>query len=468
MNNSFLKNVDDMFIAAAEHIDLPEGLADKIRFCNATYVTRFGVRLRGKMFTFRGRRATHSIHHSPAKGGIRFAPNVNQDEVEALAALMSYKCALVGLPFGGSKGALQIDPSEWEPHELEKITRRFAQELMRHGFLSPASNVPAPDMGTNEQTMMWIADEYRRHKHEDINGSACVTGKPLDGDGIEGRTEATGRGVQYAIQALFASEAELNGTGFAVDSLSGKRVVIQGFGNVGYHVAKFLSEEDGCLITSVIERDGVIRNEAGLDIEGLKEYFATNRKLDRFAGGAFSTHNDNALEDDCDILIPAALEGVLHERNASKIKAKIIVEAANGPTTSAADAILKREGVVVIPDMYANAGGVIVSYFEWVKNLTHIPFGLMERRYEATGHCRLAQSLETMTGKAFPLSDDKAFTDGPQEIDLVRSGLAEMMSTAFQAISQTKAEGGSDQSLRDAAYQIAIKRIAASYQAIGI
>jgi glutamate dehydrogenase (NAD(P)+) len=290
----------------------------------------------------------------------------------------------------------------------------------------------------------------------------------LDGGGIEGRTEATGRGVQYATQALFASVAELNGTGFAIGSLSGRRVVIQGFGNVGYHVAKFLSEEDGCLITSVIERDGVIRNEAGLDIEGLKEHFATNRKLDRFAGGAFSTHNDNALEDDCDILIPAALEGVLHERNASKIKAKIVVEAANGPTTSAADAILKREGVVVIPDMYANAGGVIVSYFEWVKNLTHIPFGLMERRYEATGHCRLAQSLETMTGKAFPLSDDKAFTDGPQEIDLVRSGLAEMMSTAFQAISQTKAEGGSDQSLRDAAYQIAIKRIAASYQAIGI
>ena len=241
MNNSFLENVDDMFIAAAEHIDLPEGLADKIRFCNATYVTRFGVRLRGKMFTSRGWRATHSTHHSPAKGGIRFAPNVNQDEVEALAALMSYKCALVGLPFGGSKGALQIDPSEWEPHELEKITRRFAQELMRHGFLSLASNVPAPDMGTNEQTMMWIADEYRRHKHEDINGSACVTGKPLDGGGIEGRTEATGRGVQYATQALFASEAELNGTGFAVDSLSGKRVVIQGFGNVGYHVAKFLS-----------------------------------------------------------------------------------------------------------------------------------------------------------------------------------------------------------------------------------
>ncbi len=295
-----------------------------------------------------------------------------------------------------------------------------------------------------------------------------MTGKPLDGGGIEGRNEATGRGVQYATQALFASEVELASTGFAVDSLSGKRVIVQGFGNVGYHAAKFLSKEDGCLITSVIEREGVIRNDAGLDIEGLKSHFTAHGTFEGFEGGTFSIQTDTALEDDCDILIPAALEGVLHAQNASRIKAKIVVEAANGPTTSAADAILRDNGVVVVPDMYANAGGVVVSYFEWVKNLTHIPFGLMERRYEATGHRRLAQSLETMTGKAFPLSDDKAFTDGPQEIDLVRSGLAEMMSSAFQAISQAKAEGGDHQSLRDTAYQIAIKRIAASYQAIGI
>ena len=181
MSSGFLSDVEAMYDSVADQLDLPDGLAEKIKVCNATYVTRFGVRLRGRMVTFRGWRATHSTHNAPAKGGIRYALNVDQNEVEALAALMTYKCALLDLPFGGSKGALEIDPTEWEPHELEKITRRFAQELMRHGFLSSATNVPAPDMGTNQQTMMWIADEYRRHKPDDINGMGCVTGKPVRG-----------------------------------------------------------------------------------------------------------------------------------------------------------------------------------------------------------------------------------------------------------------------------------------------
>jgi len=299
MSGGFLSDVEAMFDSAADALDLPEGLAEKIKVCNATYVTRFGVRLRGRMFTFRGWRATHSTHNAPAKGGIRYALNVDQDEVEALAALMTYKCALLDLPFGGSKGALEIDPTAWEPHELEKITRRFAQELMRHGFLSSATNVPAPDMGTNEQTMMWIADEYRRYKPDDINGMGCVTGKPVGGGGIDGRTEATGRGVQFAIQAFFNSEIDRTHAGFISDSLVGLKVIVQGFGNVGLHAAKFLSQEDRCKITAVIERDGAIRNPDGLDIDALHAHFTSTGGVKGFAGGTYEPNGPSVLEGDC-------------------------------------------------------------------------------------------------------------------------------------------------------------------------
>ncbi|WP_299592862.1 Glu/Leu/Phe/Val dehydrogenase [uncultured Tateyamaria sp.] len=458
-----------MYERAAMYVDMPDGLSDKIKACNATYVTRFGVRLRGRMFTFRGWRATHSTHSGPAKGGLRYAPNVDQDEVEALAALMSYKCALLNLPFGGSKGALEIVPSDWEPHELEKITRRFAQELMRHGFLASATNVPAPDVGTNQQMMMWIADEYRRYKPDDINGMGCVTGKPVEGGGIEGRTEATGRGVQYAIHAFFRSDKDRARAGFETEQLEGCRVIVQGLGNVGSHIARFLSEEDGCRITAVIERDGVVRNADGLDIEALIAHHAATGGVKGFSGGGFDSEGAKALEDECDILIPAALESVIHKGNAENIKARLVVEAANGPITFEADAILERRGVTVLPDMLANAGGVVVSYFEWVKNLTHIPFGLMERRQTDREHHVLARSMEKMTGQAFPPEDKNEFLAARGEIDLVRSGLAEMMHQAFSEVSALAHKNkGKAITLRDAAYQIAIKRIAGAYQAIGL
>lgn len=470
MTQSFLGDVEAMYDRAVAHLDLPDGVAEKIRVCNATYVTRFGVRLRGRMYTFRGWRATHSTHHAPAKGGIRYALHVNQDEVEALAALMTYKCALLDLPFGGSKGALEIDPAAWEPHELEKITRRFAQELMRHGFLSSATNVPAPDMGTNQQTMMWIADEYRRYKPDDINGMACVTGKPVGGGGIEGRTEATGRGVQFAIQAFFKSKIDRQRAGFATETLAGRQVVVQGLGNVGFHAARFLSLEDGCRITAVIERDGVIRNPDGLDIDALRGHLAHTGGVKGFAGGSFSPDGGGALEDPCDILIPAAKESVLHADNATRIKASLIVEAANGPTTFAADRIFQERGITVIPDLFANAGGVVVSYFEWVKNLTHIPFGLMERRYEQRDHRTLARSLEKMTGKSFPTEDQAGFLRVRQEIDLVRSGLEEMIHQAFAEVS-ARANASTNEApitLREAAYQIAVARIGLAYSAMGL
>ncbi|AKS46336.1 glutamate dehydrogenase (NAD(P)+) [Octadecabacter temperatus] len=469
MSAGFLSDVEAMYDRAAVNVDMPDGLSDKIKACNATYVTRFGVRLRGRMFTFRGWRATHSTHSGPAKGGIRYAPNVDQDEVEALAALMSYKCALLNLPFGGSKGALEITPSDWEPFELEKITRRFAQELMRHGFLASATNVPAPDVGTNQQMMMWIADEYRRYKPDDINGMGCVTGKPVEGGGIAGRTEATGRGVQYAIHAFFQSERDRHAAGFESDKLEGQRVIIQGLGNVGCHAAQFLSVDDGCKIIAVIEHDGVVRNADGLDIAALKAHQIATGSIMGFEGGTSDMNGAAALEDACDILIPAALESVIHADNAARIQARLVVEAANGPVTYAADEILRQRGITIIPDMLANAGGVVVSYFEWVKNLTHMPFGLMERRQTDREHRILAHSMEKMTGQSFPSEHKGEFLAERGEIDLVRSGLAEMMHQAFAEVSAHAHQSRDGAvTLRDAAYEIAIKRISGAYQAIGL
>ena len=465
--SAFLEDVDRQFDQAAALIPMPDGMAEKIRVCNATYGVKFGVRLRGRMETFAGWRAVHSTHVSPAKGGIRYAPNVDQEEVEALAALMTYKSSLLGLPFGGSKGGLRVDPNAWEREELERITRRFTQELARHNFLSPSQNVPAPDMGTNELTMVWMADEYRRWSPADINAFACVTGKPLAAGGVEGRVEATGRGVQYAIRELFRNPDDVAPTGLT-PFLAGKSVVMQGLGNVGYHAAKFLSEEDGCRITAVIERDGAVIREDGLPIEALKAHVQENRGVKGFPDAEYVENGASVLTRDCDILIPAAMEAVITADNASEIRAKIVVEAANGPTTFDADQILRNRGVLVMPDLYVNAGGVIVSYFEWVKNLTHIPFGLMERRHHETSHRMLAHSLEAMTGTKFPVDTARTFLDGAREIDLVRSGLDEMMRSAYQDISLARRAEGRDLDMRTAAFMISIRRINEAYSAIGL
>ncbi|MEO1562744.1 MAG: Glu/Leu/Phe/Val dehydrogenase dimerization domain-containing protein, partial [Pseudomonadota bacterium] len=364
---SFRESVDIMFNHAVSKMNLSAGLVEKIRVCNSTYTVRFGVRLRNGIHTFVGYRANHSEHMEPVKGGIRYSMGVSQDEVEALAALMTYKCALVETPFGGAKGGLCIDPREWEEHELERITRRFAYELIKRDLVNPSQNVPAPDMGTGEREMAWIADQYSRMHTTDINGRACVTGKPLNAGGIKGRTEATGRGVQYALQEFFRHPDDVKTAGMS-GKLGDQSVIVQGLGNVGYHAAKFLSEEDGCAITTVIERDGAIFNSNGLDIEALKQHIGATGGVKGFDGGEYSEDGAAALENPCEILVPAALEGVINKNNADRIKANLIIEAANGPVTSSADSILRDKGVVIIPDMYANAGGVTVSYFEWVKN----------------------------------------------------------------------------------------------------
>ena len=465
--NQFLADVDRQFDAAARLVPMQEGLAEKIRVCNATYVTRFGVRLRGRMETFTGWRAVHSTHVQPAKGGIRYDMGVDQEEVEALAALMTYKCALSGLPFGGSKGGLRIDPARWERDELERITRRFTQELTRHNFLSPSQNVPAPDVGTNELTMVWIADEYRHWCPSDINALACVTGKPLAAGGIEGRIEATGRGVQYATRYFFARPEDVAWTPLS-PGLRSKSVIIQGLGNVGYHAAKFLSEEDGCRIIAVIERDGAIHLKDGLPIEEVKQHLVKTGGVKGFPGAEYTPDAARMLEHDCDILIPAATERVIDRHNAPRIKARLIVEAANGPVTFEADRILSERGIVVLPDLFVNAGGVIVSYFEWVRNLTHIPFGLMERRRHEMSNRLLASSLESMTGAKFPKDIAREFLHGGREIDLVRSGLDEIMQQTYLQLATLCHHDRSIKDMRGAAYVIAIRHIAEAYRAIGI
>ncbi|GGF80625.1 MULTISPECIES: Glu/Leu/Phe/Val family dehydrogenase [Mameliella] len=469
---TFRQSVDLMFNRAVALMDLPPGLEEKIRVCNATYTVRFGVRLRGKIQTFTGYRSVHSEHMEPVKGGIRFAPEVNQDEVEALAALMTYKCALVETPFGGSKGGLCVDPRQYDEHELEQITRRFAYELIKRDLINPSQNVPAPDMGTSEREMAWIADQYRRMHTTDINGNACVTGKPTNAGGIQGRTEATGRGVQYALREFFRhpddkARAGLSGT------LDGKRVVVQGLGNVGFHAAKFLQEEDGARITGIIERDGALFNPDGLDVQAVRDWIVRHGGVTGYPDANHTADGAQVLEAECDILIPAALEGVINLGNAHNIKAPLIIEAANGPITAGADDILRERGVVIIPDMYANAGGVTVSYFEWVKNLSHIRFGRMQRRQEEARHELIVRELERLSdhlGDKWSMTPDfKArYLRGADELELVRSGLDDTMRTAYQSISEVWHSREDVSDLRTAAFIVAIGRVAASYRAKGL
>jgi len=469
---TFRQSVDLMFNRAVALMDLPPGLEEKIRVCNSTYTVRFGVRLRGQIKTFTGYRSVHSEHMEPVKGGIRYATGVNQDEVEALAALMTYKCALVEAPFGGSKGGLCIDPREYEEHELELITRRFAYELIKRDLINPSQNVPAPDMGTGEREMAWIADQYARMNTTDINARACVTGKPLNAGGIAGRVEATGRGVQYALREFFRHADDKKKAGLQ-GTLEGKRVIVQGLGNVGYHAARFLSTEDGAKITGIIERDGGLFKEEGFDVDAVRSYIAQHGGVKGFYDGEYVAEAARLLEEDCDVLIPAAIEGVINSENADRVKARLIIEAANGPVTAPADEILRKKGTVIIPDMYANAGGVTVSYFEWVKNLSHIRFGRMQRRQEEARHQLLVDEINRVLGAAgiehkLSASFTEAYLRGADELELVRSGLDDTMRGAYQAMREVWHTRDDVQDLRVAAYLVAIRRVAESYRAKGL
>lgn len=464
---SFRQSVEQMVDRALDVMDLAPDVAAAIKTCNAVIQLRFPVKIRGKIEMFSGWRAVHSTHRLPVKGGIRYAPCVDQDEVEALASLMTYKCAIVDVPFGGSKGGLLIDPRQYERDEMELITRRFTLELVRKGFLSPATNVPAPDVGTGQREMAWMADTYKHLNPEDINYAACVTGKPVEHGGIRGRVEATGRGVQYALQEMFRHKDIVKQAGLS-KGLAGKRVAIQGFGNVGYHAAKFLAEEDGCRVVAISDSHGTLCCEEGVEVEALYQYKVEHHTLKGFPGGTYVDSNAAVLATDCEILVPAALEGQIHSDNVEQVKARVIVEAANGPVTFEADQLLNQRGVIVIPDAYANAGGVIVSYFEWIRNLSHIRFGRMERRYDELRGNQHISALETLTGKLLPDAIKTTLNNGASELDLVRSGLDDSMRLAFQEMKDTRDSNDSISDLRTAAYVNAIRKISRSYLDIGI
>ena len=440
-------------------------LAKQIKTCNAICEMKFGVELKDGYRIFTGWRATHSEHVLPAKGGIRYAPFADQQEVEALAALMTYKCAIVNVPYAGSKGALKINPKEYTLEELEHITRRFAQELDKRGFLGPGLNVPAPDMGTGQRMMSWIADEYQKLHPSEINARGCVTGKPVHFGGVEGRVEATGRGVQFGLREFFRNPEDVQQAGLD-GSLDGKSIIIQGLGNVGYHAAKFLQEQDGSRIIGIIERDGAIINEAGLPVEEVFSYKKEHGKVEGFPNSTFEAEGAKVLTHPCDILIPAAMEGVITKENAPNLQCKVLAEAANGPVTYEADQILNQRNIFIIPDAYLNAGGVTVSYFEWIKNLSHVKFGRMDRRFAEAQSQKIIELMEGALGKKLDNQAKEQLLEGPNEINLVRSGLDDTMRESYNEIREQQLMNPKISDRRTAAYALAIRKIADIYDSM--
>lgn len=463
---SFFDSVNRIVDQAARHTRHPKGLIEQIKAVNSVYRVSFPLRRdSGELEIIAAWRAQHSHHRTPTKGGIRYAPNVNEDEVQALAALMSYKCAVVDVPFGGAKGGIRIDARKYSQAELERITRRYTFELVRKNFIGPGLDVPAPDYGTGPQEMTWVVDTYQQLRTDELNAVACVTGKPVAQGGIRGRTEATGRGVFFGLRELCA-DPELMRTFGLSPGIEGKRVVVQGLGNVGYHAAKFCSE-GGAVLVGVAEREGALSAPDGIDLEALMSHRRETGSILGFPGSTALPDRAAALELSCDILIPAALEHQITAENAPRIQARIIGEGANGPTTPDADAILATRGVLVVPDIYLNAGGVTVSYFEWLKNLSHVRFGRMEKRFEEGVYSRLVAAIESTTGKTFSAVDRRRLSQGAEEEDIVNSGLEETMVVGWRTLRETQVQvGGID--ARTAAFVTALNKIAIAYEDRGI
>jgi len=463
-DNLFLKSVSKMFDDAVEILGVEPGLAKQIKSCNSTHTIRFGVKLKKGIKVFTGWRSVHSEHLEPVKGGIRYSPAVNASEVEAMAALMTFKNAVIDVPFGGSKGGLKITPSKYDDEDLEKITRRFTEELVKRGLISPSLNVPAPDMGTGKKEMAWIADEYKRLNPQDINAYACVTGKPENMGGVDGRTEATGRGIFYALSSFFNSpdikKTSLKG------KLSSQSIIIEGLGKVGYYAARAL-QDHGCKVIGVIEKKTSFYNQKGLDIDQIDSWIRGSRDPKDYPNHNEIKSREELLSVGCDIFIPAAREGTITEENQKILNTKLICEGANGPLTSRADHYLNKRGIQIIPDLYANAGGVAVSYFEWVRNLSHMRFGRMEKRRKEHETTSILSVIESSTGKRVSSKTKSMLNQGPTELDLVRSGLEDMMAEAYENMSIIWNEN-SYPTLRSTAYIYSIKKLIESYKSIGI
>ena len=464
---SFFDQVTRYFDDAAKHTTYPEGLLSQIRACNSIYRFDFPLlRAGGVIEVIHGWRVEHSHHKLPTKGGIRYAPDVHEEEVMALAALMTYKCAIVDVPYGGAKGGIKIDPRQYSVDELERITRRYTHELVKKNFIGPGIDVPAPDYGTGEREMAWIVDTYAALHPGDLDAIGCVTGKPIAQGGVNGRREATGRGLFFAIREACSHAEDMKALGLST-GLEGKRVVVQGLGNVGYHAAKFCREA-GAILIAIAEREGAIMNPKGLHEEEVFQHRKGGASILTFPGATALPGTAAALELDCDILIPAALENQFTAENAPRVQAKIILEGANGPTTPDADPIFRQKGVMVIPDIYANAGGVTVSYFEWLKNLSHVRFGRMSKRHEEANERQMIKAIETATGTTFTEAQRTALVKGPDELDLVNSGLEETMITAYNGLRETRKQHPEVPDLRTAAFLTAIHKVARSYMDLGI
>jgi len=464
---SFYETVLAAFDKAAAFTPHPAGILEQIKHCNSIYQFKFPLKHEdGTVESIQAFRVEHSHHKLPVKGGIRYSEMVNEDEVMALAALMTYKCAIVDVPFGGAKGGVKIEPRNYSVNQIEQITRRYTAELTKKNFIGPGVDVPAPDYGTGPREMAWILDTYMALNSGQIDAIACVTGKPVAQGGIRGRTEATGLGVFYGLRHAMTYAEDLRPLGLA-PGISGKRIVVQGLGNVGYYAAKFL-QDAGAILVALAEYDGAIYNPAGLDVDQVQQHRrATGSILDYPEATNFPKSSD-ALEYDCDILIPAALEQQITMANAARIKAKVIAEAANGPTTAEAEVVLLERGVMIIPDMYLNAGGVTVSYFEWVKNLSHVRFGRLSKRFEEASNRALLGAVERLSGEKLSAEERLLITHGADELDLVRSGLEETMINAYESIRNTMLATPGITDLRTAALVSAINKIAVSYQELGI
>lgn len=464
---SFFQSVERSFDKAAAFTKFDPGILEQIKACNSVYQMRFPVkRDDDSIEVIEAYRVQHSQHKSPCKGGIRFSDEVNQDEVMALASLMTYKCAIVNVPFGGAKGGIKINPRNYSVYELEKITRRYTSELVKKNFIGPGIDVPAPDYGTGEREMAWIVDTYASLKPGEIDAAGCVTGKPVTQGGVRGRKEATGLGVFYGIREVCDMPDMMEKQGLPV-GIVGKTVVVQGLGNVGYHSAKFFREA-GAIVTALAEYEGAIYNENGLNEEEVFQHRKATGSILNFPGATNLAKNTDALELECDILIPAALENVINGDNAPRIKAKIIGEAANGPCTPEADEVFIQKGILCVPDMYLNAGGVTVSYFEWLKNLSHVRYGRMEKRFTENQNSQILGQIESLTGKKVSAKDRDIIQHGADEIELVHSGLEETMITATREIVHIWKSNPAIPDMRTAAYVSAINKVATSYAELGI
>lgn len=463
---SFFKGVERSFDKAAKYTRFPKGILEQIKACNSTLQVKFPVRIGDKVEVFEAYRVQHSHHKLPCKGGIRFSIEVNQDEVMALSALMTYKCAIVNVPFGGGKGGIKIDPSKYSVEDLERITRRYTFELCKKNFIGPGIDVPAPDYGTSGREMSWIVDTYSSLNPNDVNAMACVTGKPVSQGGVRGRIEATGLGVFFGIREACSFVEDMEKLGLST-GVKGKKVIVQGLGNVGYHAAKYF-QQAGAIIVGLIEYNGAIYKESGIDVDEAQAYRKVHGSLLNYPGAVNYENANEGLELPCDILIPAALESVIHKDNADRIQAKIIGEAANGPLTPDADEILNKKGVLVIPDMYLNAGGVTVSYFEWLKNLSHVRYGRLEKRFSENRYADIINSVENITNKSISEEDKKIILKGPEEIDLIHSGLEDTMMGSYREIREIYINTPGIEDMRTAAFICAINKIGAAYEELGI